>query len=73
MVAVLLMLVETVLIPAAKMAAISSPVIPRGNPVTMKCGNTLSPVPGNFKCCRQQTGLSGVIGKKCRTDVKENQ
>jgi hypothetical protein len=36
MVAVLFTLVETVLIPAAKMAAISSPVIPTGKPFTIK-------------------------------------
>ncbi|OQC19003.1 MAG: hypothetical protein BWX70_03362 [Verrucomicrobia bacterium ADurb.Bin070] len=34
----LLRLVETVLMPAAKIAAIKSPVIPTGNPLTMKKG-----------------------------------
>ena len=43
MVAVLLILVETVLIPAAKMEAMSNPVTPAGNPFTINQGKTLSP------------------------------
>ena len=49
-------LVETVLIPAETIAAISNPVTPAGKPVAIKYGNTLSPDPGNFNSAGKRSG-----------------
>ncbi len=56
MVAVLLILVATVLMPAAKMAAMSKPVKPTGSPFTIKCGKTLSPAPAAFNSAGRRSG-----------------
>lgn len=57
-VAELLRLVETVLMPAANMDAIKSPVTPTGNPLTINQGNTLSACPGSVKEAGSSSGCT---------------
>ena len=58
MVAVPLMLVDTVLIPAAKTEAINSPVKPDGRPFTMKYGNILSAAAGTARYSGNSSGCA---------------
>lgn len=52
------MLVEIVLMPAAKIEAISNPVIPVGKAVTMKKGNILSTFSVPWRLVGNNSGIA---------------